>query len=672
MRPYDVNGSCYTLEAVPRSAQGNTYASTAETSTMTTDLILGTAGHIDHGKTSLIRALTGVDTDRLPEEKKRGITIELGFAELVVGPYRLGIVDVPGHERFVRNMLAGATGMDLALLVVAADDSVNRQTREHLDILRMLDLPAGVLVLTKCDLAEAGWIDLVEEEVRELVQGTFLQSAPLVRTSAATGAGIEELKDVLQQAAAQAARVRAASTGPFRMAIDRCFTIAGHGTVVTGSVGSGQARVGDELVVEPGGISVRIRGIQNHDRTVEEIHRGQRAAINLAGIHHEQVHRGHELASPGHLVPSRCLTVRLDLLADAPRPLKNRSRVRLHLGTAEWMATVRLLDHASLNPGQSGFAQLLVRHPVVATWNQPFVIRTESPVVTIGGGRILDPDATLIKRPTEDDLKMLGQWHQGDETRRAEAALYFANLRDFDPETLPRTAGIRNPQATTSQLRDSGTLLEIPLTATHLFRVHRTRLEQLAERIADRMTRLHEANPLRSVLDRHLVFQPFIPQIPQPVLQEAVRHLREKKKVKETPRGISLVGHAPKLSQNESRLLEWLCRRYQEAGLQVPRIAELQKEAPKNQQSIPQLVAIAVADGELVELSDELVIHRQTLEEIQQKLREAFQRQSEGLTLSQIREVLGTTRKYAVPLCEYLDQTGFTRRDGDVRFLATD
>ena len=292
---------------------------------MTTDLILGTAGHIDHGKTSLIRALTGTDTDRLPEEKKRGITIELGFAELTIDEFRFGIVDVPGHEKFVRQMLAGATGMDLALLVVAADDSVKPQTREHLDVLRILDLPAGVIALTKCDMAEDDWIELVAEEVRELVRDTFLQEAPLVHTSASTGMGLDELKRVIRQTAASTySQLPSIENAPFRMAIDRAFTIEGHGTVVTGSVASGQATVGDQLVIEPGEIEVRIRGVQNHDRITESVIRGQRAAINLAGIHREDVTRGHELISPGYLVSSKLVTAEIQMLPHATRPLKNR------------------------------------------------------------------------------------------------------------------------------------------------------------------------------------------------------------------------------------------------------------------------------------------------------------------------------------------------------------
>ena len=289
---------------------------------MAKDFILGTAGHIDHGKTSLIRALTGTDTDRLPEEKKRGITIELGFAHLEIEPYRFGIVDVPGHEKFVRQMLSGATGMDIAMLIVAADDSINQQTREHLEILRLLRLSAGVIALTKCDLVAEEWLELVEEEIRDLVKDTFLAKSPIVRTSAHQLVGIAELKEAIKAAAATVETKidSAVDHAPFRMAIDRCFTMAGHGTVITGSVSSGQARLGDQLLIEPGSTNVRIRGLQNHDAQVESIHRGQRAAINLGGIHHDEIARGQEICTAGHLSASTLLTLDLQLLPECPRP----------------------------------------------------------------------------------------------------------------------------------------------------------------------------------------------------------------------------------------------------------------------------------------------------------------------------------------------------------------
>src|SRR4051812_31795618 len=322
---------------------------------MPRDLILGTAGHIDHGKTSLVKALTGIDCDRLPEEKARGITIDIGFANLDLGDVRLGIVDVPGHERFVKNMLAGATGIDLALLVVAADDSVMPQTREHLEILKLLGIRRGVVALTKADLVDDTTREVVELEVRELVRDSFLADAPIIPTSAHSGKGVEELKAALADVCRQVVGQPAAEW--FRLPIDRAFVVQGHGTVVTGSVTSGSVKVGDELEWHKGDGTterVRVRGLNNHGRPVEETRRGQRAAVNLAGVPHEQVRRGQELATPGYLVPSKVLTVRLHALADTRRPIKHRLPARLHVGTAEVLATVSLLDCDTIDPGQWG------------------------------------------------------------------------------------------------------------------------------------------------------------------------------------------------------------------------------------------------------------------------------------------------------------------------------
>ncbi|NUQ62493.1 MAG: selenocysteine-specific translation elongation factor, partial [Pirellulales bacterium] len=466
---------------------------------MTVDLILGTAGHIDHGKTALVKALTGVDTDRLPEEKRRGITIELGFAELDLGEHRLGIVDVPGHERFVRNMLAGATGVDLALLVVAADDSVKPQTREHLEILRLLELDAGVIALTKCDLPDPDWIDLVEQEVRELVEGTFLAVASLVRTSAITGLGMDNLRHALAEASRRAAASprRRREAGPFRMAIDRAFTVAGYGTVATGSVSSGRVRVGDELVVEPGGVSVRVRGLENHARAVEEVHRGQRAAVNLAGIRHEQLRRGQELAAPGHLTPSRRLSVRLNVLPSVPRPLKHRSRLRLHVGTAEVMAVLVLLEQNELLPGQVGLAQLVLDEPTVTTWNQPLVVRSESPVATVGGGHVLDPDAPPLRRADRGKLAPLASLASEDVLQRASSAVYFLAWRDWQPSDLVRIAGAVNAGEVYRALVSRGDVVELPVSPARTVRVHREVLDETAGRAEQILQRMHQEEPLR-------------------------------------------------------------------------------------------------------------------------------------------------------------------------------
>jgi selenocysteine-specific elongation factor len=638
---------------------------------MSIDLILGTAGHIDHGKTSLVKALTGVDTDRLPEEKLRGITIDLGFAELTLGDVRLGIVDVPGHERFVRNMLAGATGIDLALLVVAADDSVKPQTREHLEILRLLALEQGVVALTKCDLPEPDWIDLVEAEVRDLLQGTFLESAPLVRTSASKGMGIDDLKAALHQAAVRASRsVRMDRVnGPFRLAIDRTFTVAGHGTVVTGSVASGSVRVGDALTMEPGGIAVRVRGMQKHDRPSDEAHRGQRAAINLAGIHHDEVHRGHELAALGYLRPSRTLCARLNLAEAARRPLKNRSRVRVHLGTAELMASVSLLGRDKLEPGKQALAQLFLSEPAVCTWGQPLVLRSESPVLTIGGGSVVDPNASRLARNDPEVLARLSALTSNDAIERAAAALSFVGLAEWQPADLVRSAGIADPTAVIDELLRRGDLVQITVSPNRMLRVERRWLNDVFGRIESLLEHEHAQFPLRMTLDRSRLVHRLANLAPEPVIEALLAAMSGAGRLKISERGVALPGRGPQLSKNEQRLLEDIVETYRASGHEPPAVEAVRARATKNQQAVDQLIALAVAEGRLIEVGGGLFLHA----EIERQLRETLSSQlaaGQGWTVSQIRELLGTTRKYAVPLCEHLDRVGFTRRDGDLRYLA--
>jgi len=636
---------------------------------MSVDLILGTAGHIDHGKTALVKALTGVDTDRLPEEKRRGITIDLGFAEMLLGPYRLGIVDVPGHERFVRNMLAGATGIDLALLVVAADDSVKPQTREHLEILRLLGLRAGVIALTKCDLADPAWIDLVEQEVRELVSGTFLAEAPIVRTSVVTGTGMDSLVEALSKGASLAATLAGAdrTTGPFRMAIDRAFTVAGHGTVVTGSVVSGRVRLGEELAVEPGGLMVRVRGLENHGRPAEEVHRGQRAAINLAGVHHEQLGRGQELGSPGHLVPSRLLSARLHLSGSAVRPLKNRVRVRLHVGTAELMCGVVLLDRDQISPGDWAPVQLHLASPAVTTWGQAFVIRSESPVVTLGGGQILDPDAPRLRRRQADVLARLADLAGEDPLRRASAALSFAGLRPWQPTSLARMAGVLDGPRVAQTLLEQGDLLQIAVSPTRSVLVPRAVTDQLSERITGLLAKMHAQQPLAADLDRRRLVGRLARGGDEAVIEAVLERMAADRRIRLGERTVALVGHGPQLSDKKRQLLAEIVQRYRDAGFQPPTPAELQAQVTHNQAAVPELLALAAGQGQLVRVSPEFYLHA----EWEQKLRQSIAERLAGglgLTVSQIREILGTSRKYAVPLCEHLDRIGLTRRQGDVRY----
>ncbi len=639
---------------------------------MTTHLILGTAGHIDHGKTSLIGALTGTNTDRLPEEKKRGITIELGFAELDLGDYRLGIVDVPGHEKFVRQMLAGATSIDLAILVVASDDSVKQQTREHLEVLKLLDLPVGVIAMTKCDLPDPDWIDLVEEEIRELVSDSFLKDAPIVRTSAATGDGLEELKTVLQEAAAKAAKARGDGRlhAPFRMAIDRTFTIAGHGTVVTGSVSSGTLTVGDQIVIEPGHVEVRVRGLQNHDRKSDTVHSGQRAAVNLVGVHHDEVKRGQEIATDGFLTPSQLMTVQLEVLPNAIRPLKNRSRVRIHLGTNETMANVVLLKDAELAPGMSGPAQLFLTDSVVSSWNQAFVIRSESPVMTIGGGRVLVPAAEKLKRAGDAALRCLDDLRDEDDTKRAAAAGYFAGTQPWSMTDLARLAGIDNPEKICEQLVEQGEFVQLKINAQRHLLWHKETLEELSQTIESCLAKMHDREPLRSTVDRSRLTHQLSYCADGAVLEYVLRRMAKAKRVRLNERGVGLAGRGPQLSKSETQLLTELINKFKAAGCQPPTVKECEASATKNKASVASLVQLAATEGDLVEVSSDFYLHRDVEQDLRDRLKQEIAEQG-GLTLSQIRELMSTSRKYAVPICEYLDRIGFTQRQGDVRVIAS-
>ena len=653
------------------------------------DLILGTAGHIDHGKTSLIRALTGVDCDRLPEEKKRGITIDIGFAALDLDDVHLGIVDVPGHERFIRNMLAGATGIDLALLVVAADESVRQQTREHVAILKLLQVPTGVIALTKADLVTADWLELVHGDVRELVAGSFLESAPLIPVSSVTGTGLDALRSALHQAAREAYRQRHAkpadstttttpatassavtAAGPFRMAIDRTFTMAGHGTVVTGSVSSGACQIGDELVIEPGGVVVRVRGLRNHDEPVNRVAQGQRAALNLVGVHHDELRRGQEVATPGHLVPGRLLTVQVTLLPSFEVPLKSRARIRLHLGTAELLATVILLDRPRLAPGETALAQLFLESEAVATWNQPFVVRRESPVETIGGGRVLDPEPIKLRRAAEADLAELQALTAPDEPTRAAAAIALRGIRPWQPVDLIRLAGITNPDAQIADLRTQRQLLEVPVSPTRRLLVHRRAAERLGERVVAVLSRLHAAEPLKLSIERTKLASRLEYLGDPAILAMLVEMLRAAGRLRLGERGVTLAGHGPKLSQNEQKLLADLVARIQQAGIEPPSVTQCQQLAPRLAQAVPQLLQLAAADGQLVAVSPEFYLHVAIERQVKERLHAALS-QTGGLTVSQIREILNTSRKYAVPLCEYFDRIGFTIRDGDLRRLAS-
>jgi selenocysteine-specific elongation factor len=638
---------------------------------MPRDLILGTAGHIDHGKTSLVKALTGIDCDRLPEEKARGITIDIGFAILELGDYRLGIVDVPGHERFVKNMLAGATGIDLAVLVVAADDSVMPQTREHLEILRLLGLRHGLIALTKCDLVDETTREVVELEIRDLVQNSFLENAPIVRTSAHTGEGVAELK---QQIADLCQRVEERSGRQwFRMAIDRSFIVQGHGTVVTGSVTSGSLKVGDEVEWLPRGERVRVRSLQNHDRPVEEVHRGMRAAVNLAGVHHEDVVRGQEIAAPGYLVPSRVLTVRLHCLRDVKRPIKHRAPVRFHLGTAEIMGAVALLDCDAVEPGGWGLAQVFLEEPATAIWGQPFVVRESSATQTLGGGQVLQPVARKIRRRHLEILERVERLWTGDAEQRALTVAWFGGFGGFTAADLVRGANIAPDQADEmiAKLKVRGELVELATGQARKLLLHGDMIKELEDRVLQVLARLHEQFPLVSAHDRQKVQSQLDYIGDDALVHAAVERLIQHRRVVGDLRRIARADFKPKLSGNQRKLKDRIVAAYQEARFQPPEPSSFANQAGGNAAALKDLFELCVLEGYLVPIADDIYLHSDAEAEMRRRITEKLSDGGPGLTVAEIRDLLGTTRKYAVPLCEYLDRVGVTKREGDLRVLTT-
>ncbi|HEU5115658.1 MAG TPA: selenocysteine-specific translation elongation factor, partial [Isosphaeraceae bacterium] len=558
------------------------------------ELVVGTAGHIDHGKTALVQALTGVNTDRLPAEKLRGISIDLGFAALKLGQHALSLVDVPGHERFIRNMLAGASGIDLALLVVAADDSVMPQTREHLELLSLLGLSSGIVALTKCDLADPAWLDLVEQEVRDLIAGTFLQSAPIIRTSSVSRLGIDRLREGLVEVCD---RLQSRpDPGPFRMAIDRAFSIPGHGTVVTGSVLSGTLSVGEEVEWWPSGRRLKIRGLHQHDQKVERVGRGARAGVNLAGLSLQEVERGQEIAQPGYLVPTRRLSVevRASEPNDVSRPLRHRGRYRLHLGTSEVGATLGILEPDG-DPLAPILAQLSLDRPVVAVSGQPFVLRQFSPAATVGGGRILEPNPPRHRRRDLASMERLRLAASGDPRHRLLAAVGSLGLSGWTELALTRETALplKEVQSTLASLRSDGSLGELSVGPRRRALLAASTVETLEGRVLRALGRLHDARPRQSAIRQaHILVE--LPDVPEAAIHSLIDRLKKKGAVVADGPTIALSGRKPRLSHTEKALKDQAEQAIKAGGYQPPDLAALKAQAGARAPVLPDLLTLLI------------------------------------------------------------------------------
>jgi len=636
---------------------------------MTRQLILGTAGHIDHGKTALVRALTGVDTDRLPEEKQRGITIDIGFAHLEVGDVHFGIVDVPGHERFIRNMLAGAAGVDLAMLVVAADDSIMPQTREHLAILELLQIPAGLVVVTKCDLVDEDWLDLVEDDARSLVRGTFLEGAPIVRTSANRGTGIEELKRVLLEQASEAAspRLEPQPPGQFRLPVDRSFVLGGLGTVVTGTVWSGRVSVGEEVAWLPSGKLIRIRGLQSHGKPVEAVSSGQRAALNLIGVHHTEIQRGHELASPNLLKASRRITAHVRVLKDSPLPVRHRARLRVHLGTQEVLAGVRLPSGTSIEPGASGVVQLISAQPMISRGRQPLIIRAESPLVTLGGGMVLQCAADRLSRRDGGAVQRVGGLRSENDLERADAAVYFLGAREWSAVDLACELGVDEAMAHAliDRLRQDRRLIELSGSARRTILLHVDRCGALEARLIEALRKLHAEAPIEPVVPRPKVAQ-LLRYVDGEVLAGMLARLIKAGNLIGNDAGVARRDHVGRLTAAQEAARDRIVARYLRDAFMPPDPGELATQFGLSNAEVRQLLSLCVHTGELAHVSATIYLHSQWHNALHRRMATALVG-SKGLTMAEIRDLLETSRKYALPMCEYLDRIGLTRRTGDLR-----
>jgi len=619
-------------------------------------VIVGTAGHIDHGKTALVKALTGIDTDRLEEEKRRGISIELGFAHLELEPgLRLGFVDVPGHERFVKNMLAGAWGIDLVLLVVAADESIKPQTREHFDICRLLGIRRGLVALTKADLVEPELVELVRLEIEEFVRGSFLEGAPVVPVSAVTGQGLDELKAGLASVAAETPEKDA--TRHFRLPVDRAFSLRGFGTVVTGTLISGTVAREEQVEAHPRRQRLRVRSIQVHGQAVEQARAGQRTALNVSGAEPGEVPRGTVLTAPDLFHAVTQFDARLELLASA-RPLKNRAPVHFHAGTAEIEAEVRLLEGGeALQPGQTAWARIVLREPALVLPGDRFIIRMFSPVVTIGGGTVVDLAPRRYRRD-ERPGERLSVLASGGIAQRLALMVREARYGVAVREIVARTGWM------TAEVEQAARQAELVLIRqAEPWLVSETLIEGAVKNLREALEQYHRAQPLKPGIPKEELRNRLLPRAPgfllDCVLNRSPGIIAEADTVR-------LVTHRVALQPEEEQAMAAIERAFEKAGLAVPAPAQVLAQSGIEAVRARALLEMLLREGKLVRVGDELIFHAAALDRLRRTI---AARKGERFGVAQFKQWTGVSRKYAIPLLEYLDRERLTRREGDLRVV---
>lgn len=632
------------------------------------EIVLGTAGHVDHGKTSFVRALTGIDTDRLKEEKKRGITIELGFAYLDLDcGHRLGIIDVPGHERFVKNMVAGVTGIDLVAFVIAADEGVMPQTREHFEICRLLGVKKGLIILTKKDMVDADWLELVEDEVRTFFAESFLADAPLVKVSSTTGEGIDEARQTIDRLVA--ACEFAEAYGPFRLAVDRIFSMKGFGAVVTGTSLSGRIAVGDDVKIYPKGLAGKIRGIQVHGKSVDLVEAGNRTAINIQGVEKEMIERGDVLASVDCLRPSYMLDADFLYLSSNEKPIKNRSRVRVHLGTAEIMGRVVLLEDDELAPGRTANIQLLLEEPVGVWPGDHYVVRRYSPVTTIGGGMILNNGAPKRRRFRPANKEVFATYHNGTQE---DLALFhvresgFQGLAGADLAVKIGCFGNRFKKLMNGPV--SSRKVVVVDSEKQLF-VAQEVYGALLDKIVDVLTLFHKENPLKQGLPKEELRNRVQEGMGQKLYQLCLADLAKKGALALEEGAVRLAGHEVSLQADEKAIREKMEKLFVDAGLSTPTMKEVYDAfADVSRSLVMEVLSLLVKEGKLTKVTNDFYFHSSALGDLQGKLLDYMKKEGE-IDAPRFKELTGLTRKFSIPLLEYFDKIKLTLRVGDKRIL---
>jgi selenocysteine-specific elongation factor len=637
-------------------------------------IIVGTAGHIDHGKSALIEALTGTHPDRLEEERRRGITIDLGFAFLQTNSVSFGFVDVPGHERFVSNMLAGAAGIDLVLLVIAANESIKPQTREHFDICRLLGVQHGVVALTKSDLVNVDTLGLARLEVEEYLRGSFLEGAPIVAVSARTRAGLSELTTELQRVTDG---IRSKDAGRnFRLPIDRAFTIKGFGAVVTGTLISGTVGAGDEVELFPRGLRLRVRGVQTGGSTVDRALAGQRTAVNLAGIEHSALKRGMVLAAPGKFRATRRFDAFLHLLDSAPA-LKQRSRVHLHAGTAETVAELSLLREKtqkdgelrpSLQPGSSAFAHIRMRDPVLLLPGDRFIVRQFSPVLTIGGGVVLDP---RIHRPTSRDAGRIGHLKILQSNNPAAA---LASMLQRAPSGLTMQEIVARTGWNEDEVRIfAGEVVQNSAAkrvgADPLLLVPTEVFDEVRQKLLATIDRFHKVNPLVPGMTREDLRASVGRRTKPETFRAAIEELSAENKLELLGDLVKRAGASIKLDAEEVQAKAQIEAAFRNAGLAVPSVKEVLAKLPVEPGRAERILQMLLREKNLVRVSPELIFHRDALAHLRDGLSTYKKAKGASISVPIFKELAGISRKYAIPLLEYLDRERVTRRAGDERVI---